>query len=344
MIGNPACRKLFFSVIVWFAAWLQAEANSAMPGFWNNGNGSEFYPLYGSDSPYIGKVQMQHEEILIHLYPGFGVVKGTYHMLNSTDKPITIHTGYPINGHVDNAEVYAVHLSDVYGLKVLVNDSVVEVHKAQGDNSLISTDVFGYSYNWYVWQMTYAPKTIATITVYFLVNTQDAILSHGYDRKYGNAFTYILQSGRAWKDSIDKGEIKVLLKGGLKTSDLYGALPKGQFVGNDTFLYRTFEKLEPGDSDDVVLWFKRLDTHLSFDSVHADSATYYAQMDAPYIQPTGLREIKAADFKTGSSGSTMVGLAFLAVIVGPFVLLGIVIVVVVWWLVKRRKRKKQTGQ
>ncbi|MFN8286089.1 MAG: hypothetical protein U0V74_05010 [Chitinophagales bacterium] len=339
MIYKRALAFLFVTLSI-----LNLQANSAMPGFWNNGNGSEFYPLYLADTPYIGKIQMQSEEILIHLYPGFGVVKGTYHMLNPTDKPISIHTGYPINGHVSNPEVFAVHLSDVYGLRVLVNDSAVAIEKAKGDNATISTDVFGYSYNWYVWQMTYAPKSVTTITVYFLVNTQDAQLAHGYDRKHGNAFTYILESGRAWKDSIDEGEIKVFLKGGLKTSDLFGVLPKGQFSGNDTFLYHTFTKLEPTDSDNVVLWFKQLAPAINFDSIRADSAYYFKAMDVAYLQPTGLTQIKAADFETGSTGSFMVGLALFTVIFGPFILLAIILIALVWWWLRRRKRKRLEAQ
>ncbi len=343
MIGNPVCRKLFFSVIVWFAAWLQVEANSAMPGFWNNGNGSEFYPLYRSDSPYVGKIQMQHEEILIHLYPGFGVVKGTYYMLNTTDEPITLHTAYPINGHVSNPKVYAVHVSDIYGLKVLVNDSVVPVQMAEGDNAIVSGDIFSSSRNWYVWQATYAPEAITTITVYFLVNTQDAKLSHGYDKKHGNAFTYILESGRAWKDSIDRGEIKVFLKGGLRSDDLFGVLPGGCFTGNDTFLYYSFTKLEPTDSDNVVLWFKQVKQNVNFEAVRTDSAHYFAEMDNPDAMPAGLKPIEVSDFETGSSGSIMIGLVMAAVVFGPFILLAIVIIGVAWWMIKRHKRKKQAA-
>ncbi len=334
-------RALAFLLIT--LSILHAQANSAMPGFWNNGNGSEFYPLYVSDTPYIGKVQMQQEEILIHLYPGFGVVKGTYYMLNTTDEPITLHTAYPINGHVSNPQVYAVHVSDIYGLRVLVNDTAVPVQMAEGDNAIVSGDIFSSSRNWYVWQTTYAPKAITTITVYFLVNTQDAVLSHGYDKKHGNAFTYILESGRAWKDSIDKGEIKVFLKGGLKSTDLFGVMPQARFSGNDTFLYYNFTKLEPTDSDNVVLWFKQIKQEVNFEAVRADSALYFAEMEMPYATPAHLGPVAAKDFDTGSSSSLIIGLALAAVVFGPFILLALVIIVVAWWLFKRYKRKKQAG-
>lgn len=319
---------------------LSAIANSAMPGLWSNGNGSEFYPLYYADSPYVGKIKMQQEEILVHLYPGFAVVKGVYLMYNSAGSAINLHTGYPVNGHVSSPEIYKVELSDVYGLRVLVNDTAVPTHKAQGDNAQISTELFGSSNNWHVWQMTYAPQAITKITVYFLVNTQDADLLHGYDRKKGNAFTYILESGRAWKDSIGKGEVNIYLKKGLKLSDIYGVLPKGKVMGNDSFLQYSFTNLEPYDSNNVVIWYKKLADKIDFDAVLADSDKYYSLMDLPYCNPKGLNDIKAADFEVGSSASIMIGLAMMAVIFGPWILLAIVIGLAIWWYVRRRKRRQ----
>ncbi len=324
---------LFFPLLVF--------SNSAMPGFWSGGTGGEFYPLYKQDSIHLGKIQMQSEEILVHLYPGFAVVKGTYHMLNPSHEPVTLHTGYPINGHLSNREVYSVALSDIYGLKVLVNDSAVPNQKVQGDNAIISTDVFNYSSNWYVWQMTYAPQAITTITVYFMVNTQDAVLRKGYDRKEGNAFTYILESGRAWKDSIEQGTISVFLKGGLTLHDIYGVIPNSKLLGNDTFLYYQFTGLEPTDTDNVIIWHKQLGEAFNFDSLALDASTWYAGMDAPVVRPplSQLKPVTAFDFQVPKLGSTMIGIAFLAVIVAPFLLGGVVLALAVWLIYRNRKQK-----
>ncbi|MFN8297944.1 MAG: hypothetical protein U0T75_02470 [Chitinophagales bacterium] len=338
--------KLSRLLLLFLFVPLVAFSNSAMPGFWSGGAAGEFYPLYKEDSIHLGKIQMQSEEILVHLYPGFAVVKGTYHMLNTTNEPVTLHTGYPVNGHLSNREVYSVQLSDIYGLKVLVNDSVVAGNKQQSNSDEISDDIFRSSSNWYVWQMTYAPKAITTITVYFMVNTQNAVLRKGYDRKEGNAFTYVLESGRAWKDSIGDGTISVFLKGEVGVRDIFGIIPQGRVLGNDTFLYYQFKNLEPSDTDNLIIWYKQIGAAINFDSVAHDSVKWYAAMDLPVLRPatSQLIVVKAFDFKVSQLGSTVIGLVMLAVVALP-ILLGLLIVgLIVWYVVKRRKKKRQQAE
>lgn len=83
--------------IISFFILLMLCSNAAQPGVWNAGGGG-FNLLFPEDSSAFRKIQMQREAIAIQLYPGFGVVKGTYHMRNSTADTIKIKVGYPVQG------------------------------------------------------------------------------------------------------------------------------------------------------------------------------------------------------------------------------------------------------
>ncbi|MCW5909036.1 MAG: hypothetical protein KIS94_14315 [Chitinophagales bacterium] len=336
--------KSILPFVALLLTWQVAFSNVAMPGFWGNGNGSNFFPLMAADSAHVGKIQMQREEITILLYPGFAVVKGTYYMYNHTSDTVRITTGYPVNGSLSNDEVYSVSVSDLHALKVLVGNIEVSVTKEESDNNISSAGLFGNADNWYVWQAAYTPNAITTIDVYFLVNTGNSVLRKGYSKKKGNAFTYILESGRVWRDSIDKGRISVFMKGGLKISDFMGVYPRGAFSGNDTFMQYRFEKLKPTASNNIILWYKAQTESVDFEKQVSNASVCYALADRILFPSSAysFKIIDAYNFQVSKVGTMAIGALFTLAIVGPL-LAGITILAVIIFFAVRYFKKKTTA-
>jgi hypothetical protein len=122
-------KSFYLSIILFFVPFVML-GNAAMPGMWSTGHGGRFIPLFKEDSVHLGKIQMQRELVLINLYPGFAAVKGEYWMYNTTDKPVTMRVGYPINGKYEAEMVENVMFNDLHKLRALINDQPANVIKA----------------------------------------------------------------------------------------------------------------------------------------------------------------------------------------------------------------------
>jgi hypothetical protein len=183
-------KKFIISLACCFSAII-ATANAAMPGMWSTGHGGRFIPLFQADSVHFGKIQMQRELVLINLYPGFAAVKGEYWMLNTTDQPITMRVGYPVNGQYNAELVDNIMFRDLYNIKAAVNDQAVNVVRAaEGYDSVYKVIDKMQVQNWYYFACTFAPKQLTKVTVYFLTNNNEAQLSKGYSRDEGCICVY----------------------------------------------------------------------------------------------------------------------------------------------------------
>jgi len=273
-------------VIVSFCSY----SNSAMPGLWNAGANGKFVPLFASDSIYFGKIQMQHEQVLVNLYSGFAVVKGEYYMYNSTDQPINMHVAYPRQARYSDTIISNVIPSYIDGLKVLVNDNPTDLMRKKdaafenemntanpGMKSITGQEDYD---NWFVWKMSFAPKAFTKITVYFLTDNSHGNLRKGYSSDKGSAFSYVLESGRAWGGSIDSGKICIQLKDGLTTKDVKAVLPAKALKGDATHLLYQFVNKEPTEKDNLLVWYKKADDDSSFEKkIVPEAAKYYAEID-----------------------------------------------------------------
>lgn len=270
-----------------FFLYVMGFSNAAMPGMWQAGNGARFFPLNAADSVYFGKIQMQRELILVDLYPGFSVVKGTYFMYNTTDKPIEMTVGYPVSGTYNEDIVKNVTLGKPEALQVFVNDKLVS-YSGPGDEKYIQsmpenlTQKTGfYPRDWFIWQMSFTPKAITTITVYFLTNNSEAHLRNGYDMTRGHAFAYILESGKAWGGNIDTGAIYIRLNH-IEMNAIIGAMPINSLRtnGNNKLAYTFFGK-EPESTDNLLVWYnKNVDTIAFSATVLPKAKDHFKTIDA----------------------------------------------------------------
>jgi hypothetical protein len=323
--------------------------NAAMPGVWQTGFGGRFLPLIAADSSNYGKIQMQSEQVLIDLYNGFSVVKGTYYMYNAQDTAVEMFTGYPQHGDYSQDMVRNIIIGDApYNLKVLING--VEVASAAYNDSAISANslstttvpVIHASRNyqtWFLWKMKFAPKKITIITVYFLTNNSKAKLSHGYSRSAGHAFGYVLESGKAWAGNIDTGNIFIRLMDGITLKSIAGILPDSTIKQANGKLVYSFINKEPSPSDNLLIWYnKEMDSIAFHQNVLLQTNIYFKAInDFPvndFANSKTWETISLTDFEPKDSG---MGTFFIGLLIGGV----LVIAAVIWLLIKLINKLRQ---
>lgn len=319
--------------------------NAAMPGIWQGGVGARFVPLFPSDSAALQSISMQREEILVHLYNGYAVVKGTYWMHNRSDTALSMVVGYPVQGTVNAPIVSHINLGEPKALKVLVNGQPVETAKGDAGISGLLGTTPDYSQfdpsEWILWRTQFEPASITTITVYFLVNCSEARLRKGYNVKKGHAFAYVLESGTAWLGSIDAGSIKIKLQDGLKSSQINGMLPSNVWQANNDLLTWQFNKLEPNEKSNVLIWYNVGKDSIYFErDVMPHSQTLFAAIDkfdrAEFERAAEWQNIQKEDLSAGNG--------LLISITGGALLLFVVPVVIIVGLLIFWRRRKGSGK
>jgi len=273
--------KKYILTFLFFYFSLNLFANSGPPGFFQMGGTTSFIPFFKKDSTDLQYIQMQKEWVSIMLYPGFAVVKGEYLMQNLSDKAIDFTTGYPINtqGYIPNAEMVA--FDDLYALQVLVNGKTMKVKKMEEINEAnVQLKELDILKNWYVWDMKFAPKTTTTITVYFIVNTNEAILRRGYYSREAQGFIYLLETGKVWAKNIEQGRVLIELQEGVELNQIEGILPLSSFLNDGTkYLIWDFENLEPDNKSNVVIRYAEPISNFDLEVVVKEAENYYKKID-----------------------------------------------------------------
>lgn len=328
---------------------LLSFGNIARPGIWGGGSGSDFFPLYPSDTTSLKQISMAREHVLIHVYSGFAVVKGTYYMYNSADTAVSLTVGYPINGEYPQQQLFAVDVTELHNLHINVAGNTTDYTKASETNVAVQ-NYTNHIDNWYVWQANFKPKDTTVIEVYYMVKTS-ANIRAGYSHKPGMAVTYVLESGRAWAGNIGQGLIEIVLRDGLETSDINGAIPKSILLANDTLLRYSFTQLEPSADNNIVLWFTDNAKGGNFDRAQGNYMSYYAALDAVnYTQVSSgkLKVLEADNFSAETPSSIfMQGLILLLigiVIFGPIIIIGIFVYGLYKFIKQRNARNKTTHE
>jgi hypothetical protein len=335
-------RRLFVTLIACFTS-LISFGNAAMPGMWSTGHGGRFIPLFKEDSMHLGKIQMQRELVLINLYHGFAAVKGEYWMYNTTDKPITMRVGYPINGRYEADLVENVMFNDLHKLRALINDQPADVVKAaEGYDSVYREMDKMQMQNWYYFSCTFAPKQLTKITIYFLTNNSDATLGRGYARDKGNAFAYILETGRAWAGKIERGQVLIKLNGDLSLKDFNGVYPVNTLFGDNKHLQFAFTNLEPDSANNILLWYNagRKDD-FSFEKILGNADQHFRDLDRfplAEFETTDFKKVNKDDFEPHDNGLTWFWVILIAIAVIALALL-VGIIYLIYRLIKRRRKR-----
>ncbi len=307
-------------------------SNAAQPGIFDAGGTGNFVLLFPGDSVYFRKIQMIDEHIAIQLYRGFAVVRGEYKMLNATDSPVSIKVGYPVNASIhsgdDNYGTFQVFFDQLFALKSYTNGK---------ENSLIIQPAaerlaIGEN-NWYVWESTFKPKDTTTLTVYFVVNTNNTIVREGYTIDKNNGFIYLLETGATWKQPIANGEVKIALMDDIHVKDIRGISPSSVFRVNeaDGILYYHFNDLYPTGEDNIVLVYTDAIEKFDFSYVSQKRQLLFGSIDSFAKQNVDQSRLMTMSFKNPFKvQSTSFG-----AIISLFAILGfsvIALIVLVWLL------------
>lgn len=323
----------------------------------NTGGGQTIEPINRNDQRAIEQIQMVSEVVKINLYPGFAVVKGEYHMLNTADRPVKLQVGYPPNGsffpsstdtritfgdtnppQINNKKVIA-PFSGVDQLKVL----------AAGQEIATSTKIItnnSHQSVWGVWDLEFVPGKETVVTVYYMVNTKGRI-SQGYSgSKNAQLLTYVLESGQIWRDRIQQGTILISLKGDLNSNDIWGVLPSKtlQIDKAAKYLVYRFANLEPtADSNIVINYSDKLPAQFDYKQEKAKSAEYYQQLDQVVLPEPDTAKLEIAgqnNFSAANLENTLAIIALVLLLTSPIWLSVVLIISGVLLFRKWQSKKK----
>lgn len=256
------------------------SSNVSQPGVYNAG-GVSFSMLFPEDSLAYKKVQMQEEAIYIQLYKGYAVVKGTYKMVNTSTENLSFKMGYPINGIYSGGKEYSnqVILDSLYKFKVLSNKKEVKIIKSDFEES--NNVVTFKNANWLLWNMNFKPKATNLVEVYFIVNTSHAKITKGYSHANYNAFIYLLESGKVWKQPIKKGMFTIELKNFLKLETIHGLTKNFDFkkVPHKEILIANKHYFSPSPKDNLVVTYYENLVDFNFEAILKKEITLFHSID-----------------------------------------------------------------
>lgn len=328
-----------------FCLILLCSSNVSQPGVFSSG-GSSFTMLFPEDSSTYKKVQMQEEVINIQLYKGYAVVKGTYKMVNTSAENLTFTMGYPVKGIYNGGEVYGneIELDSIYKFKVKSNQQQLSIiESAIGKTSKVNTF---QNENWLTWKMNFTPNQTNYVEVYFIVNTNNAQVVKGYSRSNCNAFTYLLESGKVWKQPIEKGNFIIELKDNLKLVNIQGISDYFSFkkVPNKEILIGYKTNFSPTPKDNLIVTYNETVENFNFETVLKNEEKLYNLIDilsnsvfSPKLE--GFSSKNPYDIKTDAFAYLPLILT-LAVIYLPPLLIGIVVFIIFRFIFKRIKKSK----
>uniref|UniRef100_UPI00404B7C0D hypothetical protein n=1 Tax=Flavobacterium sp. TaxID=239 RepID=UPI00404B7C0D len=335
-------RKIisFFSALT---ILILCSSNVSQPGIYSGG-GTAFSMLFPEDSLAYKKVQMQEEAIYMQLYKGYAVVKGTYKMVNTSSEKLSFRMGYPIHGIYNGGNAYLnqVSLDSIYKFKVKSNQKEVKILES-GFEDTEQVMTFKND-NWLLWNMDFLPKTTNYIEVYFIVNTNNAGITKGYSHENHNAFIYLLESGKVWKQPIEKGKFVVELKDHLKLDMVQGISEHFGFkkVPNKEILIGNKTKFSPTPEDNLIITYGETIENFNFETVLKQEATLYHSIDI--LSKTVLNnQLEDYTSKNPYNIQTDIWAYFpmvltLAVIYLPIFLIGIIVFIIFRLLYKKFKR------
>jgi hypothetical protein len=255
----------------------------------------------------ITKIQMQSEVVRIDLYPGVGVVKGEYHMVNTSPETVNLQVGYPINGFTERKlsdELYSDSdhdsYSDLYHLKVFVDDRVVSSNKID-----IGGGEHGDKNEWYVWPIKFAAKQGINVMVYYMTDTWGSIGTptsmFTSSSKELNLFQYILQSGTVWGKKIEKGTVYIKLHENLTNRDVLGVRPPKilRYNTQDHSMIYRFTNLKPTAENNIQINYGDRSPSQDFATESTKFQHYYQEVDRltiPTSDPPTLIQLTQNEF------------------------------------------------
>lgn len=344
-------RRISFTLLIFLLGISPGFSNAAQPGLRTAGGMGGFTLLFPEDSTSFQKIQMVKERVNIHLYPGYAVVKGTYWMQNDTEDTITIKTGYPINAHFSTtknaSDLTEIFFDKLYALRVSISGVAVDYEKMVLENGGNKVQTLSYDSDpqWYIWTTAFQPGE-TPIEVYFVLNTNEATVSQGYNSDSPNGFIYVLETGASWKPPIGEGTISVQFMGDLTVDNIKGVSPDSvlRFSPEGNFLFWKFEDLIPDHEDNLVITYGHRVENFDFESVLARKEGLFNKLDVfsnLADEPSGDLMVFPSPFEVSGSGNAMMGIIMFVALYGLPILGIIFVLLFIFWLIRRKKHRSK---
>lgn len=325
-------------------------SNVAQPGIRNAGGNGDFTLLFQQDSAYYKQIQMQKEKISIQLYKGFAVIKGEYWMRNHTNETITINAGYPINAnyesHKNGSRLTEIAFDELYQLQVFIDGEKINFQK--NETTFSQKKIRSPRYEkpkWYVWKNKFKPNGITKIEVYFIINTNNSSIIEGYDKKYYNAFIYVLETGATWKSPIEEGKIAIQFMDNLSSKKIEGLSSNFNFqhAPLGKIIFTSFQNLTPTHQDNIAItYFNKienfdfekiiLNSESYFEAIHSFSKTDFQSLDSKPISFD-------SPFDIPNPGGFIVMGIFFFMLYGIPILTGLFVIYIIYRIIKKIKNK-----
>jgi len=305
---------------------------------WNTGAVGQVMPMDEITVVEQG-VTLISERVWVDLFPGFGVVRSVFKFSNQTDMPIRLKIGYPVRGDFQTDIPALAHFDDARGLRISVDGQAVITRTEEGRSNGHDPNPFIHQ----VWDQTFPPDTVKTITVESVVPTQLSRLTSGGNFATGNAFGFSLQGAESWDGPIGQLQVLIRLNGGLMLADVRGLVPDSTFIGNLGHLQLDRSNLEPGSADNMVVWYNGAPADYPFEKkVTPMLEPLRVSMDTfpvTAFNDTAFQPIRRNDFDVAAGGLTFMGILYFIMFFAPWVIL-------IWFVVSmlRVKRKHRPAQ
>ncbi|MBX7226199.1 MAG: hypothetical protein K1X55_09210 [Chitinophagales bacterium] len=293
--------SILFFIILTYSSF----SNVAQPGVYNAGGTGGFSLYFPEDQAAYKKIQMKEEKVSIELFPGYAVIMADYQMYNSSDSIVTIKAGYPVNAfyHSNNqSNKVGVYFDSLYLFKAWVNDTLAKLSiLATPDNNRQSFVGFSNTDNigkWYWWSASFPPKTTTKISVFFVVNTNDASIRRGYTVRKYNAFVYVVESGSIWQPPIEKATFNVFLGKGVKKRNIHGTIPESGFVyiKKEKCLQLLKNNFSPNYKDNIIISYGKHQHDVDFKDVLKNGEVLYKDMEIKHLKALNTSKSKPAYF------------------------------------------------
>lgn len=314
-------------------------SNSAQPGVWNAGGSGTFTLLYPEDTIAYKKIQMKSENIFMQLYKGFAAVKGNYYFKNTTKDTLKIKVGYPVNNVFENIShnQYANHVTvdGLYKIKGFINGKEADIYKKPNTQNN----------NWYVWEIAFPPSKITSFTVYFLVNTNNAKITEGYNSENKNAFIYLIETGSLWKSPIENGNFYTQFKDDISMENAKASAPTKLFFDkNKTTLKFSLSNYGKTPDPNFVITYSEKIENFDFKEITKNSDAYFKEIDRfskeDFNSFTFNETTMPSAYKVDGISNNVIGAIFYLTVYGVPILLGILSLIILRFLYKKFKHKK----
>lgn len=338
----PRMRKSYLNFLLGLMMTLTLSTLCAQqterPDLWNTGAVGQVIPMDEMQVVEQG-ISLLGTRVWVDLFPGFGVVRSAFRFSNHTGQSIRLKLGYPVSGRFVVGSVALAHYDDARSLHISADGMPVVTRPAEGKSDGHDPNPFRYE----AWEQTFPADSLTTIVVESVVPTQFSRLAAGERFSTGNAFGICLQEASAWDGPIGQLQVLIRLNGGLMLPNIRGLSPDSTFTGNLGHLQLDRNNLEPGEADNILVWYQGAPADYPFEKkVTPMLDVLRASLDTfpvTAFNDPGFQSIRRNDFDLAAGGLTLAGVLYFIMFFAPWVIL---IGFVVFMLRGKRKRKAGT--